>query len=969
MTGGYGPLSTEGVYVRPNEFLKLVVPSDGFYIVATPFKIPNTTRTAWVNRVVKDIPEMLALRQQWLQEQKDVYFALASFAEDHVWNPTKVDYKTGKLGAKEYRTQGNAKSLKSLYLDLDVGTDKPEKKYPTQQLAVTELKRFIAELGLPLPLLVDSGYGVHVYWPSTHSIARDDWRLIAEKLKAAATAWGLKQDPTITADSARVLRLPGTTNFKHGTTKAVSIFFEDYETTSFNDLDVILSKYLVGKNVAVTAPAAPRLSGGAPALPAGVASNLGPTSDPANGNMMVWGCGQVAALVANRGATASGALWRAGLALVRFCDKPEMIDAISDGYPTYSKGETAAQVSRLNGGPTRCQTFWTENPSVCESCMHWQGTIKSPIEIARPIKVSPPAVATIPSPPLPYIRSPGKDGTVIVLREKGENDEMIDHLICQYDLYPKRILEQLGDDADADERSVWVAVLPRKGSYEFRMPQSMLSDPRKLHAFLLSRGLHIAPQYVKGLQNYMTAYLHELAKMADRERMFERLGWHNDHTAFVMPEHVYYRDGTVIPHVLNKPLQAITKNSIHTSGTKQGWVDALKFYDGPGNEPFRAFLYAEWGGILLHMTTHKGVLITASGDTGRGKTTLLEACYSVWGDPTGGLVGGGQYGATLNALWEVLGGHHSIPLHWDDTTERDPEEMRKFMLHISTGRGKERMHGNQHDGKVITWETFVLSSANTDDVQRIMSTGKDSDPHLMRFISIPFHGLPGDVNAKQRADAFKLAIRKNHGWGAVEYVPFVVRNYEKVQKLVEYHTERFDRLLNVTSEERHWSASLAVMYVGGRLAYTLGLSPFDPDDDEHWFLTHFQAMRKTYKQASSSSADIMSEFLDKHLNYTLVLSPKQASNVDNVIRRPHQGLYVRHEVDKDRIYVARHAWRTWCTEVRANQTKVENELLLAKVILRKDCHKVLAADTPDAATATRCIEIDRIALTNFKGRP
>lgn len=78
---------------------------------------------------------------------------------------------------------------------------------------------------------------------------------------------------------------------------------------------------------------------------------------------------------------------------------------------------------------------------------------------------------------------------------------------------------------------------------------------------------------------------------------------------------------------------------------------------------------------------------------------------------------------------------------------------------------------------------------------------------------------------------------------------------------------------------------------------------------------------------------------------------------------------MRHEVDKDRIYVAKHKWASWCAEARANQAKVENELISKRVILRKSCFKVLAADTPQAMGQTRCLEIDRVALMNAKGKP
>jgi len=949
--------------VRTKEFLATVLPDEGYLIVATP---PPAGKKGWWNNVVSDIPEMQAQSATWLGDGKDVYFAMASYEEERVWSTTKIDYKTKKPGAWEKRTQANVKFIRSLFLDLDIDAAEP-KKYPDQREAFKALRGFCEAIGLPKPIIVNSGYGIHAYWPFTVQVSRATWEPVAEKLKSACIHFGLKQDSKVTTDSARVLRIPGTTNFKRGGAVKVEVVVDGGQHP-LADLDAILTKYIAANNVPV---AAPKQATGLPArhgLPTGVEGNIGPTNDPLNGNSVVFSCAAMAKLVDNRGATATEPQWRAGLGVARFCTDPKVVMlAVSDGYPAFDEAAMNEKVANMTAGPTLCTTFWGEDNETCEACPHWR-TIKSPSQLGRPFRETAPEVKKdepkVPSPPKPYMRKADDKGFVnVILREEGEDEESsVDHLVCPYDLYPKRIMEQTSeDDGEADERSMWVAVLPRKGEMEFKMPQSMLSDPRKLHGFLLSRGLHINPKHAKAIQFYMSAYLNELAKAVDRERMFERLGWHDNRKLFVLPNALYHRDGTVTNHVPSKVLEAVTKNAIHTNGTLEGWMQAMRFYEGPKYPSSRTFTYITWGAPLLHMTTMKGVLVAASGETGRGKTTILEACASIFGDPDSMLVAGGAQGSTINAMFSNLGTNHSMPMFWDDTTERDPEEMREFMLHISTGKGKERMKGNTHDGRVVTWETIVLSSANTDDVHRIMSTGKDSDPHLMRFISIPFDNLDRSTEAKLEADKFKRAIRDNygHGW---KYIQYIVEHYEEVKVLVLREMERFDRLLNAQSEERHWSATLAVAYVGGRIAYKLGLSPFNPKDDEDWMVNHIDRMRITYQQAASTPADILNEFLENNVSHTLILSPKQASSVDNIVNRPHGALYVRNEVDTNRLYISRTAINDYCTEEKANFRKLEAELRSIHVLLRRNCYKVLGADTPYAMGQTRCWEIDRTAL-------
>jgi hypothetical protein len=947
------------------------LPDEGYLIVARPFPIKDSKRTAWYNYVVDDVPSLQVKAKEWVNGKQDVYFALASFKERGVLNPNKKNYKDGTMGVIERRTQANAKLLRSFFLDLDVKAE--GNHYHSQREAALALVDFCRTLKLPKPMLVSSGYGIHVYWPLVDAIPPEEWKPVAEQLKAACGHFKLLADHAVTADEARVLRVPGTTNFKRGTEKPVEVRSDagPYELPA---LAIPLAEYIADNDVPVSAgKPVPGLPSRA-ALPAGVEGNIGVTNDPLNGNALVLGCAAMAKLVANRGETATYPQWIAGLTMAKYCDQSHtMMLAVSDGHADFNEAETVEKMATLGSmGPTRCHTFWQEDKPTCEGCQYWRAK-KSPAEIARPYRETRPLVTIseveLPGPPKPYVL--GDDGFVWQVSDKTEDDEEDPprSIVVPYILFPKRIMEHTTEDDEHDERSVWCAKLPRKGEFDFRMPQTILSDPRKLHSFLLSRGLHINPRHAKSAQFYMTAYLSELAKVIDRERMFERLGWHEKYNTFVTPDAIYKRNGEVLHHAPNREMEAITKNAYHSAGTLEAWIDAISFYKDadPG---YRVFFYAGFGAPLFHMTTHKGVLVAASGETGRGKTTLLEAVASIYGDGADMLVAGGRHGSTVNALFEIIGKLHSFPMFWDDTTEREPEEMREFMLHISTGKGKERMHGNKHDKRVVTWETMVLSSANTDDVHRVMATGKDSDPHLMRFVSVPFESAVMSTDAKVRADKMKQLLRENFGHAGPIFLKNLVENYEEIRRVLVLVQEKFDRALNVTPDERHWSAMMAASYVGGCIAYDLGLIPFNPRDDKKWMLSHVGVMRLEHQQAASTSLDIFNEFLDTHLPNTLILHAKGSSNIDNIAHEPrgHGGVAIRTELDTGRMFVARSSINQYCNEVKANQRKLENDLQVANIIVRKNCYKVLGADTKFAQGQVRCWEIDRDILSKLKGK-
>lgn len=940
------------------EFLGQLLADAGYVMMATPLNV------GWRNVPVATLEEALAVGEQWSYERLDVYFALATFREKRVWNASKMNRRTNTPGAYERRTKANALALRSLFLDLDV---KPgnEKAYNSQEEAVIDLRAFVRAASLPPPMVVNSGYGVHVYWPLEVQVTPEEWEPTAQKLKAACIGHGLKIDAMVTADSARVLRLPGTFNYKRDVEMPVEIV-RSAKPVELHEIHSRLQEFITegGYSEQKKRRVVPII-----AAPVGASDldNLGVTSDPGNLDMIAFGCPALAEQIVTRGASASEPQWRAALGLARFCvPQLESMAAVSDGHADYDEAAMQAKVANWTGGPSTCNSFWSQDNETCENCQWWK-RITSPIQLGRTIiEAEPPTITVedeetgevveekVATLPYPYTRKKGQDGRVsIVAKSEDAEGNVIYEPICPYDLYPIRILRQTGGDDTVDEHTMWRMVLPKLGNVDINLPQSLLGDTQKLHRELLAKGLYINPNEAKLTQHYMTAYIRSLSEEAERDKVYERLGWHDDHKTFVLPRNVYFRDGSAAPHAASRNIKAITKGAIHEEGVFDMWLDALDFYKGAGNEAFRFFIYCSFAAPLFHLTGHKGVLIAASGDTGHGKSTVLEACASVWGAPEPLLVSGGSDGTTTNALYQILGTYHSLPMLWDETTEREADEMRRFLLNISQGKGKERMKGHEHDGRVTTWETMVLSSANTDDVSRLLSTGKDSDPHLMRLVSVEFDRVDRSPAAKERADAFKAKLREHYGHAGPRYIRYITENYDAIKHLIAHNTRQVDRRVAAQSHERFWTAAIACAITGAQLATRIGALRYDYKADIAWMEQHITRMRTTTTEARTTPAEVISEFLAANVASTLALSTL-ANNMSNVALKPTRSLLIRHEVDSGIIYVSRSAIIEYCTEHKANFRKLEQELLRSGALASRNVRKILGADSMYAKGQMRC---------------
>jgi hypothetical protein len=173
-------------------FFKLVLPPTGMYCAAIKSKgckfrneFHSTRDGLWQ-----------ALREADRSEH-EAYYAVATFRSN------------------DTRQGDNVDALKCFWLDVDYGEGHAGGEgYATREDALSAVKAFFTRAGLPQPMIVLSGGGLHVYWPLETGLTRHNWLPYAQGLKAACMRLGLKADHSVTADAARILRVPCTTNRK-----------------------------------------------------------------------------------------------------------------------------------------------------------------------------------------------------------------------------------------------------------------------------------------------------------------------------------------------------------------------------------------------------------------------------------------------------------------------------------------------------------------------------------------------------------------------------------------------------------------------------------------------------------------------------------------------------------------------------------------------------------------------------------
>ena len=324
------------------DFYKAVLPEYGNYCL---FILPEQ-RHVWVDSLDK-----LATASEKLAPRKGVYFATSSFAE-----PTS-------------RKQTNVLGLRSLRLDIDAGPDKfakhgEGKVYATQKDALAATVQFSKAVGLTPSFIVSSGQGLHIYYALTETVTPDAWEPVAKALALLCVQHKFLADPSVTEDTARVLRPIGSL---HSEGRVVSLM---------KSTGVVYDLAALG--VKLGASIAPKRKYDLSVNDEVLTTFQGP---PSSALKIAQHCPALREIVDVAGAVPEPQ-WRAMLGLVkRTVEERGIAHEWSVGSEDYDEGVVDAKFDAWTTGPTTCTEF-AKHTNACGTCPH-KGRIKSPIVLGR----------------------------------------------------------------------------------------------------------------------------------------------------------------------------------------------------------------------------------------------------------------------------------------------------------------------------------------------------------------------------------------------------------------------------------------------------------------------------------------------------------------------------------------------------------------------------------------------------------
>lgn len=865
------------------------------------------------NEFFADSASAYTFIQQKNADGYDVWFALALFGDD------------------PKRTQSNAKTVKSFWLDIDVGSDKP---YGTISDAASSLASFCDSLNLALPTLVSSGTGLHAHWIVDTRIAKDRWETTAKALKLACTRLGLKAGPERTADIASVLRIPGTKHLKDPLTpKAVELIGEVQSVVSLVDFEKTFARYIHvdSKRAAnkVFETTMPQL--------------------PYDADKIAEGCAVVREMRDTKGCVPEPQ-WYATIQVLTHCIDGERIShEWSNGYEGYDHDVTQQKFERASEfGPTLCNRFGELKPEACASCPH-NGKISTPLQLGQTVQ------ALVPRQPVAADNGnnssrqtlssltdhtgeldSGREGDSATETVSQDEAGSGDSGTSRHDYLPRFITPpkyQVGeqgvlfydDDAekhvhildspcvvtrltdsvhecDMEARIEW---RPRNGKWRAStMRVDTLMEMRETGKWLAARGIvGFNPRNLEAVKNYLWACIQVYQHQNQVERVYERFGWSPD--GFVLGTTLLTGTGEEPAHLASRVPMKMRKYLV-SKGEIEQWAKATETLNHEKYLPQRFALTAAFGSVLFSLMGVQGAVLSLAGDSGVGKTTIGLFGLSAFGDPRALEISPQSTERAFHELWYVAG---NLPVLINEAATLDLYKLSSLIYAAANGQARSVLTRNSELRESDGWQLLSIFTSNS----HLLSLDEKwlNEANRRRILELTLTKPEHEMD-RQCALTLHRTMAKHYGSPGRKFIQYCVANRKTIEKTLRDTYEAYAKG-DIPAEHRFSLWVIAATVVAGRIARELDLLRFDTDQACAYAADQIRQQARNVKATEERVDDLLARYIEDHQGMFTTYAEKEKFWASEV-RGQCAGRYVRHKNGKTTLAVPVNKFALYASE-------------------------------------------------------
>lgn len=891
-----------------------------------------------------------------------------------------VYFGTSAFQTSDNRKQANVLALRSLRLDIDAGPAKlakhgPDAVYATQKDALAASIAFFKATHLVPSYIVSSGAGLHIYFCFDDAVTPQQWLPLAKALSMLGVQHGFKVDPSVTEDSARILRPIGAI---HHDDVRVSVLKATGKVYDFSALSQLLGAFAPARtyDLSINADA--------------ISTFEGP---PSSAFKIVEHCAALRE-AATSGGNVPEPFWRAMLGLVKHTvEGSDAAHEWSQGYDGYDAQETERKLAAWSTGPTTCAEFG-KHCADCVDCQH-RGSIKSPIMLGRmtleAIEALPEEVRPVLIPEPVAIGAPW-DGKVPpgfeVIVDKNTTTLVHHQLISQKDVatgenVPSRVTTPVTHevfwfahwaDAESSEDAAqvtlhkWDDMLSRVKAYS--MPVALLASRGDLAKQLGEFGIQITTdkRAQTSMEHYAKAQFQRIKNISRRLKVTDRFGLRvldDGRLVAVHGSKVLYPDGTIREAMLGNQLRGAAGEWFrlpippafdgewgpevwdeHIRPAARQHVEFMrKHYNVEGMGKYQlAFMLGLASPLMAFVTGgyDGGPTLPPNGlsvslferDGGRGKTALMHAALLAYGEPSNMGRDQNETGSTVLARIAKLSMLGTMPACFDEMGRVGEKASANLISAIANGSGRDGATKEMGLRTTAKWALICLIATNRSQRDMVAVGEAESSAVQYRLLELDVSAMPTfDLDAREAFAADWARVKGNcaGALGAVIQQAICSYGVENINQLVLACVARASRLIESGQEDRFQYRALGAMLALQVILGKLGLAMFDTK----LMLDEFNIANENAKNyvkdntLPSDGMELLSRALHDLRGNTVVTEIDGNTKGNVPVYAPHVGsaqfprqVDARYVKATGLMYVSVEALRAWCVTKHIRDTDI-----------------------------------------------
>ena len=934
--------------MNTQEFLERILPRQGVYYAAYFRKADDK----WpYHRACSSIQELASSLLDLDRQCYAVFHACASFKQASIVGPN------GKK--KPYRVAKNCHSVRAFWIDLDVGEKKSKegKGYASQKEAIQALAGFCKKYKLPTPMLISSGYGVHVYFTLDQDIDGAEWKSTATILKALLNNEKVLADPSRTADVASILRPVGTTNKKRGMAMPVYVITPGTANVSYTRFKSVLTAAAKELSLNVRNPNSTADDFTAEPEDPSVkklwnSDYVRDLSIKADADRCCQGCEQMRIMRDTKGDVSYDTLQNV-IGVLRHCVDGYRIacEWTANRHEKHDQGvEAVDRLWNTLSAPfaTSCATFESNNPEPCLRCPN-RGKVFNPANLGRLSDAqllsmellhnadskehtaetpsdeteSPEAPKTSAQIAVEYAASVGEkplllptgfswvEGLGMTMDANGDKEPIV--FAGTYFHIVRRYIE------DEVEQYTWRLFDPNTHAHkEFSFNGGLTSSLQNLKKALGDQGIQTLDKGDYAMLSYVKGSIERIRRETAAMKVASNFGWQSD-GSIVVGTRKFTPNTPMGVAKLDAKIRAKVSLFSKPVGTVEGYSNAINaIYNRKGMEPLQYAMCSLWGSLLVELvrTKYNGIPCALTGSkSGVGKTTAAQAALFAFSS-SDDLTIPGFDAATPSVRGGRLSMLHNFPVLFDEMTMRGQrglasEKLSEFAYVVAHGSEKARMvqiNGVWVPGDTATWKSQSVITGNTNWLDVLSQGNANFDPESMRIFEINTDDYPNipSLKPKRWVDEQVAQIKENSGKAGEVYCQFLVDNRDKIKALLHnfYSTHTCPTEFD-DAKFRFYRSHVACTITAAEIMKKLGVIQFDLHALYEFALSAATALIQRSNLKNMDTLEKLRTFLTDMAPWTIVTEhyyqgvsgPSELRPRDNLIKV--RRIYCSPKVAKD----------------------------------------------------------------------